>query len=109
MNYIKVSLNSESEIKLKEEKKNLINTVADVYTVCINAAQNEKKTAEQPSAEKLIQNKCYQIAKTVTEKEKNYLMMKGQYTDQYEEVLTESSEQSKKPYSIIKITLIKED
>ena len=38
MNYIKVFLNSESEIKLKEEKKDLIDTVTDVYTVCINAA-----------------------------------------------------------------------
>ena len=38
MNYIRVFLNSESEIKLKEEKKDLINTVIDVYTVCINAA-----------------------------------------------------------------------
>ena len=38
MNYIKVSLNSESEIKLKEEKKNLMNTVTDMYTVHMNAA-----------------------------------------------------------------------
>ena len=38
MNYIRVSLNSESEIKLKEEKKDLMNTVIDVYAVCINAA-----------------------------------------------------------------------
>ena len=38
MNYIKVFLNSESEIKLKEEEKDLIDTVADVYAVCINAA-----------------------------------------------------------------------
>ena len=45
MNYIKVFLNSESEIKLKE-KGNLINTVTDVYVVHINAAYNEKKTAE---------------------------------------------------------------
>ena len=37
MNYIRVFLNSESEIKLKEEKKDLINTVTDVYTICINA------------------------------------------------------------------------
>ena len=46
MNYIKVFLNSESEIKLKEEKKDLMNTVTDVYTVCMNAACNEKKIAE---------------------------------------------------------------
>ena len=46
MNYIRVFLNSESEIKLKEEEKDLMNTVADMYAVCINAAQNEKKTAE---------------------------------------------------------------
>ena len=38
MNYIKVFLNSESEIKLKEEKKDLMNTVTDVYAVCMNAA-----------------------------------------------------------------------
>ena len=38
MNYIKVFLNSESEIKLKEEKKDLINTVIDIYAVCMNAA-----------------------------------------------------------------------
>ena len=44
MNYIKVFLNSESEIKLKKEKKDLINTVTDVYTVYMNAAHNEKKT-----------------------------------------------------------------
>ena len=36
MNYIKVFLNSESEIKLKEEKKDLMNTVTDVYAVCMN-------------------------------------------------------------------------
>ena len=59
MNYIKVFLDFESEIKLKEEKKDLINTVTDIYTVCMNAACNEKKAAEQSSAEKLIQNKCY--------------------------------------------------
>ena len=46
MNYIKVFLNSESEIKLKKEKKDLIDTVTDVYTVCMNAAYNEKKTVE---------------------------------------------------------------
>ena len=46
INYIKVFLNSESEIKLKEEKKDLMNTVTDVYAVCINAAQNEKRAAE---------------------------------------------------------------
>ena len=38
INYIKVFLDFESEIKLKEEKKDLMNTVTDVYTVCINAA-----------------------------------------------------------------------
>ena len=81
MNYIEVSLNSESEIKLKEEKKELMNTVTDVYTVCMNATYNEKKIAEQSSAEKLIQNKCYQITKAVAEKEKNYSMMKRQYTE----------------------------
>ena len=36
MNYIKVFLNFKSEIKLKEEKEDLINIVADIYTVCIN-------------------------------------------------------------------------
>ena len=46
MNYIKVFLNFKSKIKLKEEKKDLMNTVTDVYTVCINAACNEKRTAE---------------------------------------------------------------
>ena len=46
MNYIKVFLNSESEIKLKEEKKDLMNTVTDVYIICINAVYNEKRTAE---------------------------------------------------------------
>ena len=45
MNYIKVSLNSESEIKLKE-KKDLMNTVTDIYTVCMNAACNEKRAVE---------------------------------------------------------------
>ena len=59
MNYIRVFLNFKSEIKLKEEKKDLMNTVIDIYTVCINAAYNEKRAAGQPSAEKLIQNKCY--------------------------------------------------
>ena len=81
MNYIRVSLNSESEIELKEEKEDLMNTVADVYTACINAAYNEKEAVEQSSVEKLIQNKCYQVAKAVTEKEKNYFMMKEQCTD----------------------------
>ena len=37
MNYIKVFLNSESEIKLKDEE-DLINTVIKVYTAHINAA-----------------------------------------------------------------------
>ena len=37
MNYIKVFLNSESEIKLEDEE-DLINTVTKVYAVCINAA-----------------------------------------------------------------------
>ena len=59
INYIKVFLNFKSEIKLKEEKKDLMNTITDVYAACINAAHNEKKTAEQSSTEKLIQNKCY--------------------------------------------------
>ena len=36
-------------------------------------------------------------------------MMKRQYTDQYEEVLTELLEQSEKPYSTIKIMSMKED
>ena len=58
MNYIEVFLNFESEIKL-EDKEDLMNTVMRVYAARMNAAQNEKKTAEQPSAEKLIQNKCY--------------------------------------------------
>ena len=47
-------MNSESKIELKEEKKNLMNTVIDVYAVCINAACNEKEAAEYSSAEKLI-------------------------------------------------------
>ena len=38
MNYIKVFLNSKSEIKLKEEKEDLMNTITDVYAVCMNAA-----------------------------------------------------------------------
>ena len=59
MNYIEVFLNFESEIKLKKEEEDLMNTVADVYTVCINVVCNEKKTVEQSSTEKLIQNKCY--------------------------------------------------
>ena len=37
MNYIRVFLNSESEIKL-ENKEDLINTVTEVYAVCMNAA-----------------------------------------------------------------------
>ena len=37
MNYIKVFLDFKSEIKLKEEEKDLMNTVTDVYAVCINA------------------------------------------------------------------------
>ena len=45
----------------------------------------------------------------MTEKEKNYLIIKKQHTDQYEKVLTESLEQPEKLYSIIKIMLIKED
>ena len=35
MNYIKVFLNSESEIKL-ENKEDLINTVVKVYAACTN-------------------------------------------------------------------------
>ena len=81
MNYIRVFLDSESEIKLKEEEEDLIDTVINVYTVCMNAAQNEKRTVEQSSAEKLIQNKCYWVTKTVIKKEKNYSIMKGQYID----------------------------
>ena len=46
INYIRVFLNSESEIKLKEEKKDLMNTITDIYTVCTNAAHNEKRTVE---------------------------------------------------------------
>ena len=38
MNYIRVSLNFKSEIELKEEEKDLMNTVVDVYAVCMNAA-----------------------------------------------------------------------
>ena len=53
MNYIRVFLNSESEIKLKD-KENLINTVAEMYAVCINAAYNKKKVMKYSSAEKLI-------------------------------------------------------
>ena len=37
MNYIKVSLNSESEIKLEDEE-DLMNTVTEVYAACMNAA-----------------------------------------------------------------------
>ena len=54
MNYIRVSLNSESEIKLKEKKKDLINTVTDIYTVCMNAVYNEKEAVKYSSAKKLI-------------------------------------------------------
>ena len=53
INYIKVFLNSELEIKLKNEE-DLINTVIEIYAVCINVAYNEKKAAECLSAEKLI-------------------------------------------------------
>ena len=81
MNYIRVFLNFKSEIELKEEEKDLINTVIDIYTVHMNMAQNEKEAAEQFFTEKLIQNKYYQIAKTVTEKEKNYFIIKGQHID----------------------------
>ena len=38
MNYIRVFLNSESKIELKEEEEDLMNTVAGVYAVCMNAA-----------------------------------------------------------------------
>ena len=37
MNYIKVFLNSESEIKLKNEE-DLMNTIIEVYAARINAA-----------------------------------------------------------------------
>ena len=37
MNYIKVFLNSESEIEL-EKKEDLMNTVAEVYIACMNVA-----------------------------------------------------------------------
>ena len=53
MNYIKVFLDSESEIKLKE-KENLMNTVIDIYAVHINAVYNEKKAAGQSFTKKLI-------------------------------------------------------
>ena len=36
MNYIKVFLNSESEIEL-ENKEDLMNTIIRVYAVCMNA------------------------------------------------------------------------
>ena len=49
INYIKVFLDSESEIKLKNEKE-LRNTVTEVYTVHINAVY----TAEHSSVKK-----CY--------------------------------------------------
>ena len=58
MNYIEVFLNSESEIEL-EDKEDLMNTVTEVYAARMNAAQNEKRAAEQPFTEKLIQNKRY--------------------------------------------------
>ena len=45
----------------------------------------------------------------MTEKEKNYLMMKEQHTGQYEEALTESLRQPEKPHSTIKTMPIKED
>ena len=48
INYIKVFLNSESEIKLKN-KENLMNTVIEIYAVCINAAYNEKKAVKYSS------------------------------------------------------------
>ena len=53
MNYIRVFLNSELEIKLKN-KKDLINTVTEVYTVCINTAYNEKRAVEYSSVKKSI-------------------------------------------------------
>ena len=59
MNYIEVSLNFKSEIKLKEKKKDLMNTVTDMYAVHMNAAHNKKEAAEYSSAEKLIQDKYY--------------------------------------------------
>ena len=37
INYIRVSLNSESEIEL-EDKEDLMNTVTEVYAACINVA-----------------------------------------------------------------------
>ena len=37
INYIKVFLNSESEIKL-EDKEDLMNTITEVYAACMNAA-----------------------------------------------------------------------
>ena len=45
MNYIKVFLNSELKIKL-EDKEDFMNTITEVYAVCMNAAQNEKRAAE---------------------------------------------------------------
>ena len=75
MNYIRVFLNSESEIEL-ENKEDLMNTVTEVYAACINAAQNEKRAAGQSFTKKLIQNKYYWITKTVTKKEKNYFTIK---------------------------------
>ena len=53
MNYIRVFLNSESEIELKN-RENLINTVTEIYVVYINAVYNEKEVAEYSSTEKLI-------------------------------------------------------
>ena len=58
MNYIKVSLNSESEIKLKNEE-DLMNTVTEIYAACINIACNEKKAVRYSSVKKLIQDKYY--------------------------------------------------
>ena len=59
MNYIRVFLNSESEIKLKN-KEDLKNTVIEMYIVYINAACNKKRVADSySSAEKLIQDKYY--------------------------------------------------
>ena len=47
-------MNSESEIKLKEEKEDLMNIVTDIYRVHTNIIYNEKEAAEYSSAEKLI-------------------------------------------------------
>ena len=53
MNYIRVFLDSESEIKLKNEE-NLMKTITEMYAACINAAYNEKKVTEYSFTEKLI-------------------------------------------------------